>query len=253
MDIGVLCSDREGLSNASTLEYMAAGLPVVATSVGGTPELVDQSNGACTPAGDPAGLARALASLVSSPELRKSKGYISLQRARSHFSWEKSIAETEAYYTRTRLQCEDVIMSSAANGLSVPAGLKAVLFKSDERFGSFLEKLSQYGIATTVLDFGIQEWIDFDYSDTDLLIYYPSFKFSSNHPLALQEVYENLTFINSNHPHIRIFPDPKGIPFYSDKYRQYLFLKTRGYPIPETYPLFSANRSTWPTGRLAIR
>jgi glutathione synthase/RimK-type ligase-like ATP-grasp enzyme len=130
-------------------------------------------------------------------------------------------------------------MSGAVNGFSAPGGLKAVLFKSDERFDSFLEKLSQYGIATTVLDFGTQEWTGFDYSDTDLLIYYPSFKFSSNHPLALQEVYDNLTFINSNHPHIKIFPDPKGIPFYSDKYRQYLFLKTRGYPIPETYPLFS--------------
>jgi glycosyltransferase involved in cell wall biosynthesis len=98
VDIGVLCSDREGLSNA-ILEYMAAGLPVVATSVGGTPELVDQSNGACTPAGDSAALARALVSLVCSPELRKSKGSKSFERARNHFSWEKSIAATEVYYT----------------------------------------------------------------------------------------------------------------------------------------------------------
>jgi len=37
--IGVICSDSEGLSN-SIMEYMAAGLPVVATDVGGNPELV---------------------------------------------------------------------------------------------------------------------------------------------------------------------------------------------------------------------
>ena len=43
-DIGVLCSDKEGLSNA-ILEYMAHGLPIVATAVGGNPELVDARNG----------------------------------------------------------------------------------------------------------------------------------------------------------------------------------------------------------------
>ena len=41
VDIGVLCSDREGLSNA-ILEYMAGGLPVVATAVGGNTELVSK-------------------------------------------------------------------------------------------------------------------------------------------------------------------------------------------------------------------
>lgn len=97
VDIGVLCSDREGLPN-SILEYMAAGLPVVATSVGGAPELVDESNGNCTPAGDPAALADALASLISSRESRISKGNKSCERAREHFSWESSIAELEAYY-----------------------------------------------------------------------------------------------------------------------------------------------------------
>ena len=45
-DIGVVCSDREGLSNA-ILEYMAHALPVVATAVGGNVELVDERNGFC--------------------------------------------------------------------------------------------------------------------------------------------------------------------------------------------------------------
>ncbi|MGE0192653.1 MAG: GNAT family N-acetyltransferase [Planctomycetota bacterium] len=41
LDVGVLCSESEGLSNA-IVEYMACSLPVVATAVGGTPELVDE-------------------------------------------------------------------------------------------------------------------------------------------------------------------------------------------------------------------
>jgi hypothetical protein len=117
--------------------------------------------------------------------------------------------------------------------------MKAVLFKSQERFSAFQDKLSEYGVDTIILDFEDQEWIDFDYSNVDFIIYYPSFKYSSNHPLALQEVYDNLLFIHSEYPDVMIFPDPHGIKYYNDKYRQYLFLTKHGYPIPETIPLFS--------------
>lgn len=116
---------------------------------------------------------------------------------------------------------------------------KAVLFKSQERFSAFQQKLSEYGVDTTVLDFETHEWVDFDYNNIDFAIYYPSFKYSSNHPLALQEVYDNLLFIHAEYPNIKMFPDPNGIKYYNDKYRQYLFLTKHGYPIPETIPLFS--------------
>ncbi len=95
------------------------------------------------------------------------------------------------------------------------------------------------GVACTVLDFALHDWIDYDYSDTDFLIYYPSFNYSSNHPLALYEVYDNLLHLNRMFPNMKIYPDPKVIGFYNDKYRQYLFLSNRNYPIPETLPLFS--------------
>ncbi|NIQ49622.1 MAG: ATP-grasp domain-containing protein, partial [Hydrotalea flava] len=36
-----------------------------------------------------------------------------------------------------------------------------------------------------------------------------------------------------------MFPDPKIIKYYNDKYRQFLFLKGHNYPIPETIPFFS--------------
>ena len=117
--------------------------------------------------------------------------------------------------------------------------MKAILFKSQERFSAFKNKLSEYGVDTTILDFEDHEWVNFDYSEVDFIIYYPSFKYSSNHPLALQEVYDNLLFIHSEYPHIKFFPDPNGIKYYNDKYRQYLFLTKHDYPVPETIPLFS--------------
>ena len=118
--------------------------------------------------------------------------------------------------------------------------MKAVLIRSDERFEPFLEKLGEYGVECITLDFSGQEWIDFDYDGVDFLIFYPSFEYSSNHPLALYKVHDNLIHIHRNYPGLLMYPDPGLIYFYNDKYRQFLFLKTHKYPIPETIPLFSA-------------
>lgn len=117
--------------------------------------------------------------------------------------------------------------------------MKAVLFRSDERCEAFQRKLIENGVEVIVLDFKDLHWLDFDFGDVNIVIYYPSFKYSSNHPLALHEVYDNLTFLHNEYPHLCIYPDPNGIPFYNDKYKQYLFLNKHGYPIPKTIPLFS--------------
>lgn len=97
VNIGVLCSDREGLSNA-ILEYMVAGLPVVATQVGGNPELVDSNNGFCVPSGNVAALATALRQLIADPGLRERLGQASRTRVLREFSWERTMSETENYY-----------------------------------------------------------------------------------------------------------------------------------------------------------
>ena len=115
---------------------------------------------------------------------------------------------------------------------------KAVLFKSDNRFSSFQKKLLEYGVKYNILDFAEQEWMNYDYSDIDFIIYYPTFKYTSNHPLALHEVHDNLLYINAKYPNVKIFPDPKVIKYYNDKYRQFLFLRGNNFPIPETIPLF---------------
>jgi glycosyltransferase involved in cell wall biosynthesis len=95
--VGVLSSDREGMSNA-IMEYMSCGLPVVATAVGGSPELVDASMGVCVPPGDPESVGRALGLLCEDPALRLSMGRNSLRRIKDSYSWEKTILGFENYY-----------------------------------------------------------------------------------------------------------------------------------------------------------
>lgn len=68
-DIAVLPSWHENMSNA-LLESMAAGVPVIATSVGGNPEVVSRGGGVLVPPRDPKALALALAELTHDPDTR---------------------------------------------------------------------------------------------------------------------------------------------------------------------------------------
>lgn len=70
IDISVLPSSSESLSN-TILESMAAGVPVIASDVGGNPELVhDGETGLLCPPGDEGSFAQAMEHLVTRPELR---------------------------------------------------------------------------------------------------------------------------------------------------------------------------------------
>ncbi len=74
LDLFVLPSLAEGVSN-TLLEAMASGLPVVATAVGGNPELVDDGRtGRLVPAADPQALALAIREYVVNPEMAKRQG-----------------------------------------------------------------------------------------------------------------------------------------------------------------------------------
>jgi len=84
----VLPSYFEGIPN-SLLESMAAGLPVVATRVGGVPEIVEDGvTGLLVPPGDTEALARAIALLTTDPSLRASMGRAGREAAAQH-SWQE--------------------------------------------------------------------------------------------------------------------------------------------------------------------
>jgi glycosyltransferase involved in cell wall biosynthesis len=86
-DLFVLASRSEGLP-MSVLEAMAAGLPVVASSVGGVPEQVDEETGRLVPPGDPAALAAALQELLADRELRLRLGRVGRARIEESFDLE---------------------------------------------------------------------------------------------------------------------------------------------------------------------
>jgi glycosyltransferase involved in cell wall biosynthesis len=97
-DIFALASFDEGLPIA-TLEAMAAGLPVVATAVGGVPELVsDGRTGFLVPRGDVAALAARLRVLLLNEEKRLVMGAAGRARAREEFSIERMVAAVAAVY-----------------------------------------------------------------------------------------------------------------------------------------------------------
>jgi glycosyltransferase involved in cell wall biosynthesis len=86
IDVFVLPSSTEGLSN-SLMEAMACGCAVVASDVGGNPELVaDGSTGLLFPSGDGGALAAALARLAENAELRSELTARGAALIRDHFS-----------------------------------------------------------------------------------------------------------------------------------------------------------------------
>ncbi len=85
-DIFVNSSTHEGVS-LTVLEAMAAALPVVATRVGGTPEVVaDNETGVLVPSGNPERLAAAMKTLALAPERRRQMGEAGRFRMKKHFS-----------------------------------------------------------------------------------------------------------------------------------------------------------------------
>jgi L-malate glycosyltransferase len=86
LDILVVPSSSESLSNV-ILEAMAAGVPVVATEVGGTPEVVfEGETGLLVPPGSDQALAEAMERFLTQPSLRSHCGAQARQFARTHFA-----------------------------------------------------------------------------------------------------------------------------------------------------------------------
>jgi glycosyltransferase involved in cell wall biosynthesis len=98
--ISVLPTLSEGISN-TLLESMAAGIPVIATRVGGNPEVVEDGvSGLLVPARDSAALAAAAARLLEDEDLASRLGQAGIGRVSELFSIEGSVHQTEHLYQR---------------------------------------------------------------------------------------------------------------------------------------------------------
>lgn len=99
LDVVVLTSRNEG-SPVSLIEAMAAARPVVATRVGGVPDLVeDGQHGLLVPADDVEALARAIEDVVSSPDRGRAMGEAGRKRVYPAFTAERLIADLDRLYT----------------------------------------------------------------------------------------------------------------------------------------------------------
>jgi sugar transferase (PEP-CTERM/EpsH1 system associated) len=85
MDVFVLPSLNEGISN-TILEAMATGLPVIATDVGGNPELLTSETGRLVPPSDAPAMARAMRDHLEAPDTRIAQGAAGRRRAEDSFS-----------------------------------------------------------------------------------------------------------------------------------------------------------------------
>ncbi len=106
LDVYVSSALSEGLPLA-TIEAMAAGLPVVSTRAGGTPEVVvDGETGLLAEPGDARGLAESMLRLADDPALRRRMGDAGRQRALAEFTEERMLERTLAVF-------EEVLCSSS--------------------------------------------------------------------------------------------------------------------------------------------
>ena len=98
-DVAVCASRAEGFSNA-VLEYMAAGLPTIATQVGGNSEIIQHRvSGLLISPEDPTALADAIEGLLEDPSLASRIARAARERVCSNFGFEQLTLNVDALYT----------------------------------------------------------------------------------------------------------------------------------------------------------
>jgi glycosyltransferase involved in cell wall biosynthesis len=101
LDCFVLPSLAEGISN-TILEAMASGLPVIATRVGGNPELVVEGRtGEQVPASDPDAMAQAIVGYANRPEQARAAGQAGRAQIEQRFSMEAMVGAYRRLYDRS--------------------------------------------------------------------------------------------------------------------------------------------------------
>ena len=98
IDIFALASREEGMPNA-VLEAMATALPVVATAVGGTPEIIEHDvSGLLVPPGDVGALAASIEALLENPAKAAAMATAARHRVAESFSIETMVRRTQDLY-----------------------------------------------------------------------------------------------------------------------------------------------------------
>jgi glycosyltransferase involved in cell wall biosynthesis len=99
-DLFVLPSLAEGISN-TILEAMASGLPMLATAVGGNPELIEPGvTGTLVPRDDAESMARAMRAYVESAELCRRQGSEARRTVERRFGMQAMVNAYMAVYDR---------------------------------------------------------------------------------------------------------------------------------------------------------
>lgn len=101
LDMFVLPSVKEGMP-FTLLEAGLAGLPVVATDVGGVSEIITDDTGILVPPRDPVALAHALTTLIESQSIRTELGTALQHRVSTTFTQEEMLEKTITLYTHVR-------------------------------------------------------------------------------------------------------------------------------------------------------
>jgi glycosyltransferase involved in cell wall biosynthesis len=99
-DIYANSSIHEGVS-LTILEAMASSVPVVATAVGGNPEVVNSETGVLVPCGSPDAAGAALIALAEHPERRSDMGAAARGRVKALFTMERMVSRYLASYHRS--------------------------------------------------------------------------------------------------------------------------------------------------------
>ena len=123
LDVAVLCSRSEGMSNA-ILEYMAAEKAIVATAVGGNGQLLEhERHGLLIPPGDPYQLGEAMRRLLNDPALAFRLAQAARKRVEERYSRQAMVRRFEAFY-------QDLLW-----GTDFPAGSTLTLLRPSLQHG----------------------------------------------------------------------------------------------------------------------
>lgn len=99
-DIGVITSESEGFCNA-ILEYMACGVPVIATDTGGNPELIHEGkNGFLYPVGNTDTLADKIVTLLKDKQLRQAISNNNIAKIHNEYSISRLLQRHYAFYEK---------------------------------------------------------------------------------------------------------------------------------------------------------